>query len=360
MTALSPRPPRTVRWRWVFLALFVASLAVAGCVESCIPAAQRLAAPVACPDGTVQVVVVSWWESGLGQWRGRSFKSALHCIDAEGGGTEPSGAAVYFLLVGYAFAALTALFFALAFAVAGRRRRLPKATLLALLALVAGCRAGTLSPDEFAARWPYAAGTVYTGKGMARVMSELERRAGGPIEVTHVSLGPATAHFTVQNPTRPENLDDWTYIGGRFLAPSPTRSDDSFTGDLFPLRDLRPEVIPAVVARATRELALEGGRVVGISISRRRGEPTISVSVKGTRNTGSATFSIAGLLLDARVGRGAGPQTGRVDRRGHAPGRPGRAGRAGPGGQHRRLGARLRPRRAHVEQGRVPARHTDM
>ena len=75
-----------------------------------VPGASKLAAPMLCPEGTRESVVVrSVTNSGRG---GANITSALYCIDSEGGGTRVSGFKIACILSGMAAVGLGGLFVA--------------------------------------------------------------------------------------------------------------------------------------------------------------------------------------------------------------------------------------------------------
>ena len=97
------------------LVLVGVALALTAMMYACIPASQRLASPVVCPSGTTESVVVAY---STRNGSGSNFHTALHCIDLEGGGVEPSGVKIFFTLFGY-----VAIFVGVAY---GTRRLLKK------------------------------------------------------------------------------------------------------------------------------------------------------------------------------------------------------------------------------------------
>jgi len=176
----------------------------------------------------------------------------------------------------------------------------------ALAILLAGalgsCTCGTLSPDQLAERYPYAQGRLFSRGGLAPVLAELEAKLGGPPVVTQVSIGPGSISFEVRDPKRPGNLDRWWYDGGwRDPEPVQTSRQD--------LEDARSFVLSEVTAfgklrdlieRALAELAIEGGRIEGVSVSK-SDKITLRIDVKGPRERGNVTFDATGALVGKHV-----------------------------------------------------------
>ena len=71
------------------------------------PVGTRLAAPLVCPSGTARSEVVSRW--GGGSKGGKSLKWDLYCLTAEGLGTVPSTAKLFFGVFGIWLAIMTVL-----------------------------------------------------------------------------------------------------------------------------------------------------------------------------------------------------------------------------------------------------------
>jgi hypothetical protein len=84
-----PRTPRRkLAFKWILLIAFLVSLPISGCSVGGFPGMMNLVAPVICPAGTKDSVVVARW--GGNAKGGKSLKSQLWCIDAEGGGRHAS------------------------------------------------------------------------------------------------------------------------------------------------------------------------------------------------------------------------------------------------------------------------------
>jgi hypothetical protein len=171
-----------------------------------------------------------------------------------------------------------------------------------LLASLSGCTCGTISPDEFARRYPYGEGRVYTRAGLAEIVAQLERRVGASPRVRNVSLNPGSATFTVQDPKRPENLDDHTYSYFKWQKTRPVHTSAGDTHVFFALRDAPLDRIPDLIAQATRELAIEDSRVSGVSISAfGEGSIELQLSVTGPRQSGTVRFDGAGNLIEKQI-----------------------------------------------------------
>ena len=70
-----------------------------------------------------------------------------------------------------------------------------KAIAILIAGVLGACTCGTLSRDELETQFPYAAGTLYSRGGFEPVLRELERRTGGPLVATSISINPGNATF---------------------------------------------------------------------------------------------------------------------------------------------------------------------
>lgn len=70
------------------LVLVIATALVTIVSHGCVPVSQRMAAPVLCPAGTAESVVVAYTTNIGGNKT--SAHSHLYCIDGDGGGYQPA------------------------------------------------------------------------------------------------------------------------------------------------------------------------------------------------------------------------------------------------------------------------------
>jgi hypothetical protein len=178
-----------------------------------------------------------------------------------------------------------------------------RALAILLASALGSCTCGTLTRDELAERYPYAEGTLYSRGGFAPVVTELETKLGGPLTVTSISIRPGDAFFTVRDPKRPGNLDNWSYDGKRWRDPEPVQTSRH---ELEDTRSFAIAEVPALgklrdlVDRSLAELKIEQGRVEGVSV-RRFKTIEISVDIKGPRERGRVTFEADGTLREKHV-----------------------------------------------------------
>lgn len=109
-----------VTWRRaVWAGWLIASIAITGLTQACIPATKKLTGPLACPSGTEHYVVHRYMKRGSDNKS--SDTSDLVCIDADGGGSRANAFRTFG--VGLGFTCLFLLGPALALARAPRTSR---------------------------------------------------------------------------------------------------------------------------------------------------------------------------------------------------------------------------------------------
>jgi hypothetical protein len=260
-----------------------------------VPASWRLTTPISCPSGTTDSAVVSHVERNEKGTIVTKFE--LHCIDADEGATTAMGFAVFggMFLYGAAFA----LVFALA-QLARSRANVAVVTLSALL--LTGCEFGTLTRDEFAARYPYGEGRMFSRGRAESAARALETQLGGPQRVTNVSVSPESVMFQVVG--HGTDVDMFTYRDPAGLdAPTPLRSseEDTTATDAFDLHPADLASIYAIVREAPRRIGLEGSHVTSVSFFKNGGIPELRVDVVSRRHSGSARYDVHGTLIEVRV-----------------------------------------------------------
>lgn len=177
-----------------------------------------------------------------------------------------------------------------------------RAIAILLAGALGSCTCGTLSRDELAERYPYADGKLFSRGGLAPVLAELEAKLGSPPKVTSITVHPGEVYFTVRDPKRPGNLDNWRYHG-TWDDPDPVQTSRS---DVEDTKSFAISEVPALgtlrdlVDRAIAELKIENGRIQSVSV-RRWKTIEISIDITGPRERGRVTFEADGTLREKRV-----------------------------------------------------------
>jgi hypothetical protein len=179
-----------------------------------------------------------------------------------------------------------------------------RAAALLIAGALSSCMCGTLSREELAEQYPYAAGTLYSRGGLMPVVRELEQRVGGSPQLTDISISPGWAQFRVRDPKKPGNLDAYRYDDGTWHDPEPVETS---RGELEDAKSFGIAEVPALdklrdlIDQALGELKIEKGRIEGVSISKWAKGIELSIDIKGPRERGRVTFDGAGKLVTKRV-----------------------------------------------------------
>lgn len=297
--AVTPTPsPRPLR-RFV-LTIVLGALAFGTASFSCVPASQRLAAPVVCPADTVESVVVSRVT--------RNDRGTIvtlfdfHCIDSDGGSTMPPPFVIFGTLVGYGVVVV-----ALAYAVVRLRARLGATTAAALATvLLGGCEFGTLTRAEYEARYPYGAGPMLSDGRAVAAARTLAQRLGATPRVTAVNLSAESITVTVVVRGSERDTDLYILREDEVSGPTPMQGSEggSLAAEVF---ELTPELlapVPNLVREATRRVGFADGHVDSLVLRRAAsaegpGPLEFQADVESPRRRGRVRFDVAGRLLDA-------------------------------------------------------------
>jgi hypothetical protein len=96
--------------KFVVPGLVIATALLTIVMHGCVPATQRMAAPLVCPSGTQESVVAAW-QTQSGSNKSSAF-SYLYCIDTDGGGYQPSTKKTIAVQFAYSGLAVFVVFFA--------------------------------------------------------------------------------------------------------------------------------------------------------------------------------------------------------------------------------------------------------
>jgi len=281
--------PKTRRLRSFVLAVFLGGLAIGTATYSCVPAAQRLASPIACPNGTAESVVVSHVT--------RNDKGTivtvydLWCIDADRGGTEPAGFKVFGTLSLYGMGIALIIALAVSFP-----RKAAAATVTIATIVLGGCEFGTVTSSEYERRYPYGAGPMFSAGRAVQATRALHARFGADVRLTSLSISPDSVSFMVVARGTRNDVDVYTYRDDGFAEPYPVQEsdpdDESFTLDPAALAK-----VPELVRIAPRRAGIPDGHVEGLSYSRDRGAFEFYASVESPHRRGSVRFDASGGVI---------------------------------------------------------------
>jgi hypothetical protein len=191
-----------------------------------------------------------------------------------------------------------------------RSRRV--AILLSATVLTGACGGGSSSstsrPTTTAAsavpeaQRPHAvrAAAMFDGDGPAPFIAALRAKFGENVRLMDVTIYPDRANVRVQDPARPENLDDWQWSAKDGLhdsRPVHTSKSDAFGPKLFGVGDVRWDKLPALAKTALERLALPDAAVTHANIDRGSDGVAIRLFVDGPRRGGFLDAAADGRVL---------------------------------------------------------------
>lgn len=178
-----------------------------------------------------------------------------------------------------------------------------KATLVMLLlvSLAPGCSCGTVSNAEFDKRYPYGRGTLFTTRGIKEFADRVEQQLGGKARVTALVIYPAYASFTAES-QHAGDFDDYMFRDGVFTASPVKNPAKDLALDLFELRSVAIDKVPALLRTCMKDLGLRDGHAQYARIARNIGAPednavVITVHCEEERHSGYVEYDATGKLL---------------------------------------------------------------
>jgi hypothetical protein len=123
-----------------------------------------------------------------------------------------------------------------------------------------------------------------------QVPALIRSKLGDNPTLRRLSLSDNGFSMEVRDPKKPENLDTYSYHGGRWTSTPvfmSVRDIEELDKDTFRLSKVDFDLVPQLLGMAAEGLDLEGEQVTGISYDRIPGDPVrVYVSVRGLRGAG--------------------------------------------------------------------------
>jgi hypothetical protein len=173
----------------------------------------------------------------------------------------------------------------------GRTVLLPLLTLLAFPGAAAPHSRGDSSPRE----------PLWTAERLPKAIAAYREALPGKIRVLDLKIYADRVHMQVQDPAKPENVDQYDYRG-RVSDPIPVKlaGHGDLDDNLFDLDEIAFDRIPALVEEAVAKMPMEGGAVGYVLV--RRGLPftkdvRITVYMDGARKSGMLKADAKGRVL---------------------------------------------------------------
>ncbi len=176
-----------------------------------------------------------------------------------------------------------------------RRSTFRLTVLLPLLALLA--LPGAAAPDPKEPLW--------TAERLPKVLAAYHQALPGKIRVLDLKIYERYARMQVQDPAKPENVDQYDYRGRvSDLVPVKLAGHGDLEDNLFDLDEVALDRIPALVEEAAARMPMEGATMGYVLV--RRGLPfskdvQITIFMDGTRKSGRLKADAKGRVIEARV-----------------------------------------------------------
>jgi len=151
-----------------------------------------------------------------------------------------------------------------------------------------------------------AAGPLWEEPQLSAMMKAYHDALPGKRMVLNFNMNVGGASLQVQDPAKPENVDQYNYRDGEVSAPIPVRLHlfgGKLEDSLFDWDQVAIDRIPELARVAMEKIPLEGGKVrgarVGHDIVDTDGKVYIRVDVEGTRKTGTLKADDKGNVVEA-------------------------------------------------------------
>ena len=152
-----------------------------------------------------------------------------------------------------------------------------------------------------------AAGPLWEEPQLSAMMKAYHDALPGKRMVLRFNANVGGASVQVQDPAKPENVDQYNYRDGQLSPPVPVRLHlfgGKLEDSLFDWNEVAFDKIPELARLAMEKIPLEGGRVVGFRVGHAivdtDGKVYISIDVEGTRKSGTLKADAKGNVIEAR------------------------------------------------------------
>jgi len=167
----------------------------------------------------------------------------------------------------------------------------------------AGCRIGTVSPEEFDRAYPVGRLTTLASPGLDDSVAALRESVGGRVRITGITFSEQRTFITAQNPRAPSEFDNYNYWNGS-ASKDPVRvdADDEkrYLAELFDLDKVPLTKLADLARKALKELPIDGAHVQSVGVDLDDGALVIEVRVESKRRNGYVRFDSTGALIQAK------------------------------------------------------------
>lgn len=193
------------------------------------------------------------------------------------------------------------------------RRAGTSSLLFAVLAsaALAGCRTEKETPPPVpsfsspSASSKHHGPSLLTEKPLKEAVATLSAKLGGAVQLLELRVHPQRIVVQAQDSKRLANVDQYIYNAGDVSDPVPVKlqGKGKLEHNLFPLSEVRLDVIPPLAGKALEELRLQGASVTYVSVKRNLPDSVdirIRVYVTSPRRDAYVDYDLAGNRIDPR------------------------------------------------------------
>ncbi|MFS8084051.1 MAG: hypothetical protein ACMG6H_00305 [Acidobacteriota bacterium] len=150
---------------------------------------------------------------------------------------------------------------------------------------------------------------MFEGTAAKDAADAFTKKIGGPVKALSLEIGPDTATLRAQDPKNPQNVDEYKYVKGLVIGPTPVKLsllENNLDKTLFNLDDINLAATPTVAKTAIERAKIEGGKVKKMTIERalslandmtKSGNVRWNIDIEGTRESASAVADTKGNIL---------------------------------------------------------------
>jgi len=145
---------------------------------------------------------------------------------------------------------------------------------------------------------------------------QVRDKVGKPFKVIEIFIDEDEFKVHVQDPDKPQNVDEYKYVAGFVQGPQPVQVSGAYAKDLnkssFPFDEIDFSAIPRFTREAIEKAGIEGGSIYRLTFQRgfamtdteagAIGNPRWYIEIDGTRERVSATADPKGKLLEVKKG----------------------------------------------------------
>ena len=148
---------------------------------------------------------------------------------------------------------------------------------------------------------PKPAGPMWSEPQFSAMLQAYRQKLSGPRKALEFVITEDRARLQVQDPAKPENIDEYDYSQGRLTGPTPVQlmGANHLAEDVFPWNEVALERIPELAKTALDKGPVENGQIVQVRVGRGVVDPKvhISVALKGPRGFGGLVADTKGKIL---------------------------------------------------------------